>query len=101
MKHTYASCWRLYVGATCNMARTTTEAASPGGEGQSMIRLDKKIFRYPLRKLSTYFYKASAGKGQAREAALYFFRSLLSVLRNKKEHYKARLTSFYIPIHSV
>ena len=32
-KHTYASFWREHVGAISNMVRTTTEAASPGGEG--------------------------------------------------------------------
>ena len=90
----YASCWRLYV-------RTTTEANSPGGEGQSTSGLSKKNYRYPYSRFSIPLYKTTAVERFAREAASYLCRSLPSILSNMKEYYKVKLTSFYICIPSV
>ena len=50
------------------MVRTTTEAASPSGKGQSISGLCEKIFGYSSRQLRAPFYEASAAEGQAREA---------------------------------
>ena len=81
-KHTYDSCWRLYIGAMRNMVRTIIEAASPGREGQGMSRPSEENIRYLHRRLSTPLYKASAAEGQAREAVSYFPRFLLSNLKD-------------------
>ena len=95
-KHTYASCCRLCVGATCNMVRSITEAACQGGKGQCMSRPSEKILRYPCQRLSTPTHEASAAERQAMEAVSYFSRSLSHVLRNRKDSHEARFTSFYI-----
>ena len=55
-----------------NVVRTMTEAASLGGEGQSMSRPCEKICGYLHKQLCAPLYKASTAKGQAREAASYF-----------------------------
>ena len=74
VKNISASCWRVCVGAISDKIKTTTEAASLGGEGQSTCRTCERIFRYPHRLLIDPLYKAPVGKGQAREAATYFCR---------------------------
>ena len=74
----YASDWRLHVGAMNNVVRTRIEAASPGGERQSMHGLFGKIFGYPHRQLYAPLHEVPVAKGQARESAIYFFRTLPS-----------------------
>ena len=101
MKHTYASSWRLCIGAMSNKVRTATEAGSPGGEGQSMSRLCEKIFGEPCGYLSAPLYKAPAAEGQAREAVSYLCRALLSNLRDWKKFYKASFTNFYVYTPSI
>ena len=89
----YTNNWRLCVGATSNVVRTMTKAASPSREGQSMCGQYEKIFGYPHRSLCAPFYKVSAAEGQAREAAYYSFRSLLSNSGDWKKHHEVRFTS--------
>ena len=79
-----------------DVVKITTEAVSLGREIQSMCGPCEKIFEYPHRQLSAPLHKAPVAEGQAREAATYFHRTILSNLGDQKKCNKARFTSFYI-----
>ena len=83
------------------MVRNTTEAVSPGREGQGMSRPSKENIRYLCRRFSTPLYKAPEAKRQAMEPASYFCRSLASNLEDWKKCRKARFNSYYIQTPSI
>ena len=101
MKYTYASSWKLHVGATSDVVGPMTEAASLSREGQSTCKLCEKIFRYTCWQISATLYKAPAAKGQTGEAMSYFHSTLLSNPGNQKKCNEARLTSFNIHTPSI
>ena len=74
----YTSSWRPCLGAMSNLVRIVTEAASLGGERQSMNGPCEKIFGYPHWQLSAPLHEAPIAKGLAREGASYFHKTLLS-----------------------
>ena len=78
-----------------------TEAASPGGEGQSIYKPCEKIFGYPHWQLHAPLYETLVAEKQAREVVSYFCNTLPSNSGDWKKHLEARFTSFYICIPHV
>ena len=54
------------------------------------------IVGYPYRQLNATLHKVPVAEGQAREAAIYFYGTLISNLGNWKKCHKGRFTSFDI-----
>ena len=82
------------------MVDLMTEAASSSGEGQSMHRLYEKIFAYTHQQLSATLHEAPAAERETREAASYFYRTLLSNPGDWKNTIKLDLPAS-ISIHPV
>ena len=83
------------------MVEATIEAVSSSRERQSTRRSCEKIFGHTHWRQGATLHEAPSAKGQTREAASYFCRTLPSDPGNWKKCSEARLTSFYVRTPSI